>query len=84
MKTYEIQGQKVTAADLIDGVFGSGALGAWDWWDGVAVKVSADDLATAAEKVLKTTKRPINLNNLDADDADLVLQAAVFGGVIYG
>ena len=114
MKTYEIHGQKITADDLLDGVFGSGALGTWDWWsdlsfihntDGtlvigtrpnengtdeiIRVRITADDLAEAARVVVERYRLPINkavleLDNLDADGADLILQQAIFGEVIYG
>lgn len=114
VKTYEIHGQKITARDLLDGVFGSGALSEWEWWseirfihnrDGalavgmrptefgdyevIKKTITSNDLAEAARVVVERYRLPINkavleLDNLDADGADLILQQAVFGEVIYG
>lgn len=117
MKTYEIQGQKISADDLWLGVFGSG-VNQFSWWQSFAFAngdieragralvtgervseggwdypvrawITADDLAQAAELVLgryvqTLTRRPFELDNLDADAADVILQQAVFGEVIYG
>lgn len=61
--------------------------GGWDY--AVRAWITADDLARAAELVLgqyvqTLTRRPFELDNLDADAADVILQQAVFGEVIYG
>lgn len=114
MNSYTINGQAVTEQELWDGVLGSGAIQAWDWWRGVVFedgaswetpgivkvfaydesgaaiapkRIAVADLVHAANKVARIDRKlgtnVFAITNLDADTADLVLQVAVFGEVIY-